>query len=429
VARFLKEIWEDDHLSRDTLAETMGYVLGGETSQQKMFMLVGPKRSGKGTIARVLTGLLGTHSTAAPTLSSLATNFGLSPLIGKPLAVVSDARLGTRTDGLIAVERLLSISGEDTITVDVKYRDPWTGRLPTRFVILTNELPRFTDSSRALASRFVLLMLSKSWYGQEDPTLTDQLLAEAPSIFNWALEGLDRLHERGYFVQPDSAREALRHLEDLSLPVSAFLRNRCELGPGHQVSKDELFAAWRSWCEEEGRDRPGTKSVFFRDLRAALPGTTEHRLREGGRRWLALSGLRLRTHSSVSLTKHRALESDTPRAPPSKARDPRDTREPAPVRKPSLATLATLATRTGAGGSTRARSLRRRSRRSSPATPTSSDRTGRTASGGSSPRTCLPVRPSPETAMCTPSKEVTRDPARLSHHPTARGIARAPSRR
>ena len=58
---------------------------------------------------------------------------------------------------MIAVERLLSISGEDSITVDRKYRAPWTGRLPTRFLILTNELPRFADSSGALASRFVLL--------------------------------------------------------------------------------------------------------------------------------------------------------------------------------------------------------------------------------------------------------------------------------
>ena len=31
---------------------------------------------------------------AGPTLARLATNFGLAPLLGKPLAVVSDARLG-----------------------------------------------------------------------------------------------------------------------------------------------------------------------------------------------------------------------------------------------------------------------------------------------------------------------------------------------
>ena len=55
---------------------------------------------------------------------------------------------------------LLSISGEDTLTIDRKYREPWTGRLPTRFMILTNELPRFSDSSGALASRFVMSILT-----------------------------------------------------------------------------------------------------------------------------------------------------------------------------------------------------------------------------------------------------------------------------
>lgn len=77
----------------------------------------------------MIAGLLGVHNCCAPTLSSLTTNFGLQPLVGKQLATVSDARLGTRTDNLVAVERLLSISGEDYITVDRKYQEPWTGKL------------------------------------------------------------------------------------------------------------------------------------------------------------------------------------------------------------------------------------------------------------------------------------------------------------
>jgi putative DNA primase/helicase len=41
------------------------------------------------------------------------------------------------------------------ITVDRKYREPWSGRLPTRIVVLTNELPSLHDSSGAIASRFL----------------------------------------------------------------------------------------------------------------------------------------------------------------------------------------------------------------------------------------------------------------------------------
>ena len=268
--RFLKELWPDDPEAIASLQQWFGYLLAGDTSLQKMLMLVGPRRSGKGTIARVLTGLLGAHHVAGPTLASLASNFGLSPMIGKPVAIVSDARIGSGQS--VVVERLLSISGEDTLTVDRKYREPWTGRFPTRFVILTNELPRLTDSSGALASRFVTLVLSNTFYGREDPTLTDQLLDELPGILNWSLDGLAELRNNARFTEPSSSADAVRELEDLASPVGAFVRDRCQLGPEHTVACDELYRAWRSWCEDHGRDRPGTAQTFGRDIRAAVVG-------------------------------------------------------------------------------------------------------------------------------------------------------------
>jgi putative DNA primase/helicase len=296
--RFLTELWADDKESRHALAEIIGYLLSGSTDQQKIFGLVGPKRSGKGTIARVTAGLLGVHNTAAPTLSSLTTGFGLAPLVGKPLATISDARLGSRADNLIAVERLLSISGEDYITVDRKYRDAWTGKLPTRFLILTNEIPQFTDASGALASRFVLLTMNRSFYGHEDPLLTDRLLAEAPGIFNWALAGLERLLARGYFEQPASALAALRRLEDLSSPVGAFIRDECEVGPGLRVAKDALWASWKAWIDLEG-GKPGTKAVFIRDLVAAYPEVRPRRAGVDGDRRQVLDGIQIRGQNNA----------------------------------------------------------------------------------------------------------------------------------
>ncbi len=296
--RFLKELWDEDVSSIHTLQEMMGYIIGGDTRLQKIFLFVGPKRAGKGTIGRVLTGLLGHHHVAAPTLASLSTNFGLSPLIGRPLALVSDARLSNQSDSKIVIERLLSVSGEDCLTIDRKYREPWTGRLPTRFVIMSNELPRLTDSSGALASRFVLFVLTKSFYGGENPALTDELLAEAPSILNWALEGLDRLTQRGRFVNPDSGREAIQQLEDLSSPVLAFVRDRCVVGVDASVPVEDLWSAWKTWCAEDNR-HPGTKAVFGRDLRAAIPMIKRARPRDGDARDYTYHGVGLRGDYSV----------------------------------------------------------------------------------------------------------------------------------
>jgi putative DNA primase/helicase len=289
--QFLEEQWGEDEEMIETLGEIFGYIIGGGTSQQKLFLAVGPTRSGKGTIARVLQALLGVENVAGPTLNGLATQFGMSELIGKPLATISDARLNIKADTTLAVERLLSISGEDILSVQRKFKPDWIGRLPTRFLILTNELPQLSDASETIAGRFVILAMTRSFYGVEDPGLTSKLVAEAPAIFNWALEGLDRLQERGHFLQPSASEAALRQLRDLASPVSAFVRDRCAVTTG-EVLKDDLWKAWREWCETEG-GRPGTKAVFVRDLRAAYPVVVPSRRLIGGKRVHVLSGISL----------------------------------------------------------------------------------------------------------------------------------------
>jgi putative DNA primase/helicase len=48
------------------------------------------------------------------------------------------------------------------LTIDRKFREQWTGKLPTRFVILSNELPRFGDASGAIAHQFIVLSMIES---------------------------------------------------------------------------------------------------------------------------------------------------------------------------------------------------------------------------------------------------------------------------
>jgi putative DNA primase/helicase len=291
---FLGQLWPDDTESIAALQEMFGYVLGADTDQEKAFLIVGPKRSGKGTIARVLTGLVGAENRVAPTLAELGTNFGLAPLIGKRVAIISDARLGGRADQAAIAERLLSITGEDALTIDRKYREAWTGRLGVRFLIFTNELPRLNDASGALASRFIVLVLTESFYGREDRGLTNKLLAELPGILNWAIKGWQRLRERGHFLQPETARDAINMLEDLGSPTGAFLRDACELGTGRTVSVDAIYDAWEEWCEGQGQ-KPGTKAIFGKELHAAFPGLKMSFPHEGAERIRTYVGVGLKT--------------------------------------------------------------------------------------------------------------------------------------
>jgi putative DNA primase/helicase len=273
---FLSQLWENDQDSIHLLQEWFGYCLIANTSQQKMLLLVGPRRSGKGTIGRILGRLMGPKNVIGPTTSSLAGQFGLQPLIGKSLAIVSDARF-TGENVSVVVERLLCISGEDPLTVERKFLGAVTMQLSTRFVFLTNELPRLNDASTALAGRFLILRLSNSFYGSEDLTLTDRLSTELPGILLWALEGWTRLEERGHFVQPPSVHDAVEELEDLASPVRPFVREYCTVHPELRVPIDTLYAAWEMWCKLTGR-KAGTRQTLGRDLASAVPGIKRRRL-------------------------------------------------------------------------------------------------------------------------------------------------------
>jgi len=219
--------------------------------------------------------------------------FGLQPLLNRRLAIISDARLSGRSDQAVITERLLSISGEDGLTVHRKHLTSWTGRLPTRFLILTNELPRLSDMSGAMSSRFILLCLKQSWLGREDSGLTDALLRELPAILNWAMVGFKELRLRGRFAVPKSSAEAMQELEDLASPMTAFIRDKCSVGAGQTVPVEELFDVWRHYCEETGREHPGTRQTFGRDLRAVLPTLRTIMPRYGDSRMRSYAGIGL----------------------------------------------------------------------------------------------------------------------------------------
>lgn len=276
--KFLNSIWPEDKESQRALQQMFGYFLTSDTSQQKLFALVGPKRSGKSTIARILKALLGDDAVVNPTLSSLERPFGMAPFVGKMLAIIGDARLGGRADQATVVERLLSVSGEDPISIDRKNRDPINVRLRTRVLLITNELPKLYDTSGALASRFLILQMTKSFFGEEDTQLESRLLQELPGIFKWAMDGRQDLAESGRFISPLASEQAVSDLENITSPIRVFLRDCCKVDPDARIQISDLYESWKKWCETNGHKATNTQ-VFGRDLRSAIPALNEVQLK------------------------------------------------------------------------------------------------------------------------------------------------------
>lgn len=280
---FLRKLWPRDPKMIEALQLWFGYVICADTSQQKILLLVGPPRSGKGTILRVLQLLIGLGNVGSPTLASLGQDFGLLELYGKSLGVISDARLrsGVRHDRI--VENLLAISGEDRVSINRKHRKPISCTLPTRLMIATNELPRLADPSGAVASRLIVLRTARNFLGKEDRKLTEKLSQELPGILLWAIKGWQKLRERGQLIQPASSRLLVREMEDLASPVRAFVHQRCMVGASSTVPRHALYEAYCDWAKQQGQ-KPLDDATFGRNLHAAVEGLDTSQLRIDGKK-------------------------------------------------------------------------------------------------------------------------------------------------
>ena len=250
--QFLDEVFDGHSELVNLLQEIFGYIVSGDASQQAVFFLWGRPRSGKGTILRVITELVGKLNCHNPSIATLAGRFGLEGCIAKSLIKVTDANCDNKAFLSEACSKINAISGEDDVTIERKTILDWNGRLPGRFILAGNRLPNFGGGSIALATRLMILPFVVSFLGREDRTLTDKLLVELPGILNWALAGLAKLRERGRFAEPAISQEAKTRMLYQSDPVRGFIEDRCEVEAGAAIEKQIFYPLYREFCEANG---------------------------------------------------------------------------------------------------------------------------------------------------------------------------------
>ena len=174
------------------------------------------------------------------------------------------------------VERLLSISGEDTISVQRKYLVDWDGRLPTR-IMITDQRDPGTD--RRFRGRWPVacsgLIFPNSFFGTRGPALEGKLKTELPGILNWAIEGYRRLKPARTFRPAEECRRRTSNKSKCwDHPVKAFLRDRCVVGPGFTVAIEGLYGMrWKAWSAHNGNNdrsapRSGLAAICVRRCRA-----------------------------------------------------------------------------------------------------------------------------------------------------------------
>ena len=292
---FLRQISIDDNEWIRLLQQFMGYCLVYDLRWHKMLMLSGESRSGKGVITHIIQELLGAGAYAGVSLSSLAGEFGLEQLMHKKVAVIGDAHKCSKDKINRAKEVLLNVTSGDPIPFNRKHKGEITTQLPSRLIMLANDIPRFVDSHDALMNRYLVLPFTLTFAGREDVNLTSKLKKEMPGIFNFALDGLLDLALTGSFVEPKSAEPRKDEIRMHQNPVAWFARKFMVQSESneHMVLCDDLYDYFCAFCREI--DMKPMSSVWFgRHLaREASYAQRTRRRSDGGARDYFYSNLEI----------------------------------------------------------------------------------------------------------------------------------------
>lgn len=267
---WLADIFQTEPERIGLLQEIMGWTLCRDNlGIEKAAIMIGPSRSGKGTIIRVMQALL-QGAAGVFHLPELNSGKVLSSMRECNVAIDPDTASPAKKNARQIVGLFKSISANEPIAVQLLFtQKTWQGPLDCKLLLAANSVPTMWDDSAATANRWIPLVFDRSFLGKEDRTLAKRLIAELPGIAVWALAGLQRLMVQGRFTLPESSRNELENMIQSGSPVEQFIDECLTFGTDHRIADSTIWTAYMAWVA-----RTGHEAMTRRNLLKALEDAT-----------------------------------------------------------------------------------------------------------------------------------------------------------
>jgi len=253
--RFLQESVESPEVV-DYLRLAVGYSITGYTSEEIMFFIHGPKRSGKGTFTETLMAALRPSKLATEVGfetfvgSRVSQNFDLAPL--KSCRFVSASE--SKDDDWLNGEMIKRVTGGNEIYCAFKYGNLFSYRPQFKIWLTSNYAPKGDPDNDALWGRLRVVQFPTSKYGREDRTLKEKLIDSREGILKWAISGaIEWYADRGRGLPTpkaitdngSAARDACDHVQD-------YIDECCVISPETFTSSASYYQSYELWCRDNG---------------------------------------------------------------------------------------------------------------------------------------------------------------------------------
>jgi len=244
-----------DKERQKVLAEFLGYVFIKHESkflkEEKALILYGTGANGKSVFFEVVNALLGSENVSNYSLQSLTgeSDYYRAKISNKLVNYASE--INSKLESSIFKQL---VSGEP-IQARLPYGEPFTLRNYAKLIFNCNELPKDVEHTEAYFRRFLIIPFDVRIPEEEqDKNLHNKIIDnELSGVFNWVLDGLNRLLTQKRFSECEAVRLALENYKLESDTVQMFLNdNDYRVSITSEKPLKDLFSEYRNYCNESG---------------------------------------------------------------------------------------------------------------------------------------------------------------------------------
>jgi putative DNA primase/helicase len=277
---YLNKVLPDPERQR-ILAEYLGFVFmkngTNGIKEEKVLLLYGGGANGKSVFFHVVNALLGRDNVSNYSLQSLTEEKGFyrAKIANKLLNYTSEI------SGKLETDLFKQLASGEPVEACLKYGQPFTMHHYAKMIFNCNELPKDVEQSNAYFRRFMIIPFDVTIpENEQDKELHSKIIrSELSGVFNWVLEGLERLLAQRKFSPCRAAEIAREDYQRNSDSVRMFLEDgEYQKSPDSFEPLKEVYSAYRTFCMEDGM--PAVKKSNFRK-RLETAGFTIDRIAQG----------------------------------------------------------------------------------------------------------------------------------------------------
>ena len=258
-----------DKERQDVLAEFLGYIFlkhGSSLKLEAALILYGGGANGKSVFYEIVKALLGRENISHYSLQSLTEEKGFyrAKLTNKLLNYASEI------NGKLEASFFKNMVSGEPVEACLKYGQPFTMTDYAKFIFNCNELPKEVEHTPGYFRRWLIIPFDVEIpKAEQDTELHNKIIKdELSGVFNWVLEGLNRLLEQKKFSNCNAAKAALEQYKLESNSVQMFLNDRnYQSSPNDYKLIRDLYKEYRDYCIEDGNS-PFKKQNFIKQIKS-----------------------------------------------------------------------------------------------------------------------------------------------------------------